>query len=637
MAKILSVCACGAGLVKPFLQISRTILLLLALLGLAGGVRAQQTAPTQPAGLGNIPAEQVESLLDSEGTLTYDQVSASPWQERFESRRGRGLNFGVTQAAVWLRFRVSNPTQAKLRWILLADNPRLERVEGYIHAGGYSQRMVSGDGVPFQARALPLREIAFPLILPPGGQALIHLRIQTGATISVPLRMLTPDEFQRESRVSAVLLAGTSGFMSMLFLLTLLAWFRYRTRLMLAFLVMVFIQTMYTLIQDGLTTEYLWPDDPSWTLSFKIMLIPLLGPVALLYCAIALDFRTYAPRFYRPAQGLAALGVPAALLSFWVPLQVMNRTGTLMGGATALLLMAGIPYAWRRGSPAGRVIFWSGFPLIASALLVTAHMLGYASIPVYIVMHLYKATYLFFMGSQFFYALRHAWDGAVQPPTVGPETNQPPQEHAYPLSIYTLGQFQVLWKEKPVRFTSRGVSQIQVMLAMIAAGGAAGTTRGELVDHLWPEDEGDNSETNLRTALYRLRQLIGKEALIHSDQRYRLSSDVAWEDSQHFEAAARAVLSGAAASPDPQSVLNLYGGDFLPGFQAPIIVRRRETLRALFQRLVLFSADQHAAQGDYPAALAVVEQAFIRNQPDEKLSQKITHLKGQLAAIPHLN
>ena len=83
----------------------------------------------------------------------------------------------------------------------------------------------------------------------------------------------------------------------------------------------------------------------------------------------------------------------------------------------------------------------------------------------------------------------------------------------------------------------------------------------EIVENLWPDDEGDKAHGALRTALHRLRGLLGDpRALIVSDSRVSLDPALVWVDLFAFD---------RLGSPSGGQVLDrafaLYRGPFLPG------------------------------------------------------------------------
>ena len=598
--------------------------------------------PLTEEGIDFIEPAHVEALQDS-NNLAYEEVTASPWRERFQSRADKGLNFGVTKNAVWLRFTLRNSTPL-LDWILLVDNPRLEHVELFIRTQtGEVQRMLSGDAVASTVRPLPGREVAFPLTISTGAQMELYARIATAATLSTPLQMLTPRQYQRQTRTSAVMLSATIGAMLLLFIVAALGLRRYPGMRMGAYTAMVFVQLVYTLIQDGLATEYLWPDHPLWTWHVKAVFIFLLAPVALFYTTVTLDFRNYAPKLRLLALALVALGVVGAITSPWLSGQFVNRGASILSGATAALLLGAIPYVWLRGNTDARTFFLSGLPLILSAFAVLAHNYGLFGLPTSFVFHTYKLAYLLFLTLQLFHALGRqyqearkmaseaqlveSWREVAAAPTVQAPVQTPAQAPDRPVLIHTLGRCEVWRDGNRVRFASRGVPRQQTMLALVLAGGTRGVSRTVILDTLWPDSDGDLAEKSFRTTLYRLRQAIGAEALQQSGSTLSFNAEVVWAENIAFEELAASLIQAIQSNPEPRTieqafnVLRLYGGDFLPGFDAPPITAQREHLRRLFHNLVVGVAECHISNDAYHTALDIYHRGLNHSEPGEPLFQ----------------
>jgi len=620
-------------------------------------------------GIDFIAPDYVEALLDSSRLLTYEDVTASPLQGQFNSRGEDGLNFGVTKKVVWIRFALNNPT-LQHDWILLLDNPRLERVELYFRAPtGEVQHMVSGESTPFEVRPYPGREVAFPLMIPPDGQLTVYARIDTAATLSVPLQVLTPRQYEHQTRVSAVMLSSIIGAMVLLFIVAVLGLLRYSGTRMYAYTTMVFVQLVFVLIQDGLGTEYLWPEHPEWTLTLKLFFIFLLAPVALYYTSVTLNFRDYAPKLRMVALALVALGIFGALSSPWLPGQLVNRAATLLSGVTAALLLGAIPYVWLRGNKEARAFFLSGLPLMLSALAVLAHNYALFRFSTAYVFLTYKLTYLLFLTLQLIHTLgrlrversealsqsqrMRAWRevsaelASVQPvPTQSPEkssvqTSIQTSPHApnQPIRIHTLGRCEVWRDGNRVRFASRGVPRQQFMLALVLSGGTRGINRTVILDTLWPDSEGDLAEKSFRTTLYRLRQTIGSDALQLSNSTLSVNTEIAWEESTAFEKLATSLVQAIKSNPEPHIIeqainaLRLYAGDFLPGFDLPPVTARREHLRRIFHDLVVRVAEHHIANDAFFSAIEIYQHGLSHSLPSERLFQGL--LRCHLALGQH--
>ncbi|MGH8770901.1 MAG: AfsR/SARP family transcriptional regulator [Burkholderiales bacterium] len=105
----------------------------------------------------------------------------------------------------------------------------------------------------------------------------------------------------------------------------------------------------------------------------------------------------------------------------------------------------------------------------------------------------------------------------------------------WPLKIYTLGRFSVMKDDRPLRFEVKAQQAPLKLLKTIIALGGRDVSEHRLVDLLWPESEGDAGVQALSTTLFRLRKLIGHEAIYRRDNHLTLESRSCWVDCWAFE------------------------------------------------------------------------------------------------------
>jgi tetratricopeptide (TPR) repeat protein len=133
----------------------------------------------------------------------------------------------------------------------------------------------------------------------------------------------------------------------------------------------------------------------------------------------------------------------------------------------------------------------------------------------------------------------------------------------WPLRIYTLGRFGVLRNGEALRFTGKAQKKpLELLKALIAFGGRD-VSEARLADALWPGAEGDASAQALATTLFRLRKLIGEQAIRRQDHRLTLDATICWVDCWAFER-----LSSEEAADSPQRLAKLrelHKGPFLDG------------------------------------------------------------------------
>jgi DNA-binding SARP family transcriptional activator len=136
-----------------------------------------------------------------------------------------------------------------------------------------------------------------------------------------------------------------------------------------------------------------------------------------------------------------------------------------------------------------------------------------------------------------------------------------------PVKIYSLGRFAVLVDERALKFTSKAQKKpLELLKALIALGGNQ-VREEKVMDLLWPDSEAQDHA--LKSAIHRLRKLIGEAALERQEGRLTLNRAYCWVDAVAVETAL-AKLDDACRRRDmarvssiSSGVLRLYRGDLL--------------------------------------------------------------------------
>src|SRR3972149_1592590 len=152
------------------------------------------------------------------------------------------------------------------------------------------------------------------------------------------------------------------------------------------------------------------------------------------------------------------------------------------------------------------------------------------------------------------------------------------------LQIRLLGRFDVQLDGDPVDIPSRPA---QSLLGFLALSPGVAHRRERLSGLLWPDADEANARSNLRHALWRIRQALsagsGKGAEFLASDNISLTFNLTpgtWVD---------ALQVGRKDSPEePLDALHAdvsaYGGELLPGFYDEWVILERERLRASFER-----------------------------------------------------
>jgi len=187
----------------------------------------------------------------------------------------------------------------------------------------------------------------------------------------------------------------------------------------------------------------------------------------------------------------------------------------------------------------------------------------------------------------------------------------------FPLKIYTLGRFGVVVDDRPLMFPVKTQKKpLDLLKGLIALGGRE-VREDKLAYALWPHAE--DALQALATTVYRLRKLIGEEAIERSEGCLTLNPRYCWVDVWAFERQMTQLDQAcrerrlAEIAPQIERLFTRYGNGFLAAEgTAAWVLPARERLRGkLLRQLesvasVLTHAHQHdAAIGCYRKALEI--------------------------------
>ena len=176
--------------------------LLIILLAISGKI---YTDPFTP---GASPM-QAEVMEDPSRNLTFQQILTGQYSDQFKTHTGKRLNFGRTQSAWWVRFRVDT-NQDQNPWYLLLDSHIGEELDLYIIPTDNRDTTVEAERwARYAGRIENYHRHAWRIQLPADTPFLVYLRVTNGgAILDLPIRILTEDEFLQSS-INYYLIVGS--------------------------------------------------------------------------------------------------------------------------------------------------------------------------------------------------------------------------------------------------------------------------------------------------------------------------------------------------------------------------------------------------------------------------------------------
>ncbi|MCA9964196.1 MAG: AAA family ATPase, partial [Anaerolineales bacterium] len=135
------------------------------------------------------------------------------------------------------------------------------------------------------------------------------------------------------------------------------------------------------------------------------------------------------------------------------------------------------------------------------------------------------------------------------------------------LRVYTFGGARFEQNGKPLLKT--GSRKMQALFLYVVCCQRV-VTREELQELLWSHMPPERAAANLRRELTGMRQAFGAYVTIAQDQIWLNDAHSVWVDALHLETTKEQLTSrplNGRSTPQLESLLNLYSGDFLAGFQ----------------------------------------------------------------------
>jgi DNA-binding SARP family transcriptional activator len=168
--------------------------------------------------------------------------------------------------------------------------------------------------------------------------------------------------------------------------------------------------------------------------------------------------------------------------------------------------------------------------------------------------------------------------------------------------------------------------------------------REHLLENFWPHHPPGRQVSNLHTALYSLRRLLGKEAIVHDGATYAINPDLNIEyDVLHFERAASVAESLPPGDPRRMFALteaiHSYSGSFLPEFTSEWVLERRRFLELRYLDLLSLHAQEALVRDQASRAINTLREALeidpLRDDTNLHYLEALGRLGRRSEAVDH--
>ena len=317
----------------------------------------------------------LQGYLDPSGTMTIDQIVDAP----FETLASRGVDYGYTPGAVWLRLRLRNPTPDIEDWRLHFRENFLQIMDVYLATGGGKPELIdrTTPTSTFNDRAVAYPEVTIPMALFPGDEATLYVMYRSDGSTQTSFEIRSRDGF---TAYAAARTARNFVFYGMILFLAVAATLAYaitRRGVFAAYGAYAAAGLLFMMHADGNAFQYLWPTASAFNNYASILTGTGFIVTGAIFARQFLQTAQYHPIMDRLLLGAIFLALGAVVSTIVVETQTIKKLLVLLAFFGILLFTASGIVAARTRFREVRfyVIAWTG-AMIASGIMTARHWFG---------------------------------------------------------------------------------------------------------------------------------------------------------------------------------------------------------------------------------------------------------------------
>jgi diguanylate cyclase len=358
----------------------RTIAALAAMLVLAAGSAHASggAALALQDSVGSVQAWPAVTILpDPQKSLTAQQAYAAAAQ--FEAPSTSYATLGVRKDAVWLRIPIQVDAASDGQWILDMAYAPVNLLDVFLVTQGAVAHKASLGGLrPFGDRPMQSRTHSVALILQAGTSYDLLIRAESGGALIMPITLNKPDAFHAMSINEQMLQGLLSGIALCLLLYSLVQAVSLRESLFLKYALLIAGSMMFSLLQFGIGTQYLWTDH-LWMKQHAAGLAALMAMCgSFLFIEHTLAEPGSSRLFSRVMKG-GAIGCAVLAVVYCLDIfdtRALTALVTVIGPLPSLLGIPGAISRARRGDTVGLALLLAWIVYILCTAIITGVIRG---------------------------------------------------------------------------------------------------------------------------------------------------------------------------------------------------------------------------------------------------------------------
>jgi PAS domain S-box-containing protein len=219
----------------------------------------------------------MEILEDTSGNLKIEDVISSQYDSKFKVNNQNVPNFGYTESAYWVRFKINSQKLEKFTpWVLEVIYPIIHYIDLYQLDNLNRILKVSKTGIlrEIETRDYKYHHIVFLLSLKKKSENIIYLRIQNEASMTIDLNLWSMNGFLQQSQNIQLIMGILIGILLLMIGYSLFTYFSIKDKVSIYFALSILTLLLFALSFSGFATVYLWSDIIFWK---KVSILIVIG------------------------------------------------------------------------------------------------------------------------------------------------------------------------------------------------------------------------------------------------------------------------------------------------------------------------------------------------------------------------
>ena len=332
---------------------------------------------------------QISYYRDTTHQRSLSEIISSPVADDFVISSESVLNFGLSEATYWLRFRVQHSNSETESWLVEVAYPLLDSVCFYrpLPAGGW-QETISGEVIGINRQSIPYRHFLFPVTSSDTAVHTYYLKVRTEGSARLPVFLRPSATLFSEIVIEEIAFGIFYGAMLVMILYNLFLFSALRERSYLFYCAFIFLNVCVQATFNGhvqlvgIAVSYA----NTW------LLLSMFGATlfGVLFAVTFLRTKHFLPTLHRVLVSMAMITSLFWCLSFVLSYHISAMAASLLFLTVPFTVWLSGLRAWLKGNSSARyfLIAWSLY--LVSVTLISLRTLGVipGSMPLELVMQL---------------------------------------------------------------------------------------------------------------------------------------------------------------------------------------------------------------------------------------------------------